>query len=341
MDSHFEKLASPGLPGEQSTHWREPSELIQIAGSRLALWCEYPRLDAELDSTPWLVLHGGPGSRMGADLVAPLRRTSSPWWAFDQRGSGLSEAANLPDLDTERLVDDALALAQHLGLRRFHVLGGSWGATLALCLAARAPDQVASLVLRAPFIPFRPRVDAYFLSLKQRHEALFIRAFGRDAHCKPVCDLMQNGQSEQIEFACRVWSFLDSSLLRSAPINPEQGLPDVSAEELTSMVRKFKVQAHFLMHDCFISPQRWVEDVAVIHASAMPVSIVQGCADTVCPPGGARFLAEMLPFSQLIELPNQGHLAGSPHMISALAQAVQAHRRPTAKIMSLRSRKPQ
>jgi proline iminopeptidase len=341
MDSHFEKLASPGLPSEQSKVWREPSEMIQIAGTRLALWCEYPRLDADLDGTPWLVLHGGPGSRMGADLVQPLRRTSTPWWGFDQRGSGLSETSALPDIDTERLVDDALAMAQYLGLRRFHVLGGSWGATLALCLAARAPAQVASLVLRAPFIPFRPRVDAYFLALKHRNEELFVKAFGHDARCEPVCELMNHGQVGQVEYAARVWSVLDAALVRTDPMPHGQALPEFGAEELAAMVKKFKIQAHFLAHDCFISPQRWVADIEAIHAATIPVSIVQGSADTVCPPGGARFLAEMLPLSQLIELPNQGHLSGSPLMISALAQAVQLHRRPTAKIMSLRSRKPQ
>ncbi|HUO87520.1 MAG TPA: alpha/beta fold hydrolase [Thermoanaerobaculia bacterium] len=43
-------------------------------------------------------------------------------------------------------VDDVVALLDHLGLDRVHVLGTSFGGEVALLLAARRPERVASLV---------------------------------------------------------------------------------------------------------------------------------------------------------------------------------------------------
>jgi pimeloyl-ACP methyl ester carboxylesterase len=74
--------------------------------------------------------------------------------ALDQRAHGASAA---PDTGYEpaTLAADAAALAERLGLERVVVAGHSWGATIALQLAADRPDLVAGLaVIDGPVRPW-------------------------------------------------------------------------------------------------------------------------------------------------------------------------------------------
>ncbi len=85
------------------------------------------------DGEPVVFLHGGPGA--GAGVVH--RRFFDPHHyriiIFDQRGAGRSRPfAELRDNTTGHLIEDIDTLRRHLGVERWLVFGGSWGATLAL-----------------------------------------------------------------------------------------------------------------------------------------------------------------------------------------------------------------
>jgi pimeloyl-ACP methyl ester carboxylesterase len=70
--------------------------------------------------------------------------------AMDQRNSGRSRAPLRPTDDWETYADDHIALLDHLGIERAHVLGACIGATFGLKLCERAPDRIASAVLLQP-----------------------------------------------------------------------------------------------------------------------------------------------------------------------------------------------
>lgn len=67
---------------------------------------------------------------------------------LDNRGSGASaDASDLDSYRVDRLVDDAEALRQHLGLETMNLLGHSGGAQIAALYAARFPGRLNSLIL--------------------------------------------------------------------------------------------------------------------------------------------------------------------------------------------------
>ncbi len=70
---------------------------------------------------------------------------------LDVRGYGLSTpmAEDYP-WTMERLLEDVAALASHLGLARFHLLGAKSGGSLVLQYAARHPEQVISVMAMTP-----------------------------------------------------------------------------------------------------------------------------------------------------------------------------------------------
>jgi len=65
---------------------------------------------------------------------------------YDKRGHGLTEVTPGP-YDIATLADDLLALADHLHLARFTVVGLSIGGLIAQQVALRAPERLSALVL--------------------------------------------------------------------------------------------------------------------------------------------------------------------------------------------------
>jgi 3-oxoadipate enol-lactonase len=115
---------------------------------------------------PVLLLHGG----IVADAMAPLM--AEPALAgryrlvrYHRRGYGRSARAGGPVSVAEQAAD-ALALLRHLGIATAHVVGYSYGGTVALQLALDAPAAVHSLALLEPLVPgvpLPPEAERYFL----------------------------------------------------------------------------------------------------------------------------------------------------------------------------------
>ena len=75
---------------------------------------------------------------------------------YDQLDSGRSDRPNNPaNWTVGRFTDEVGAVARGLGVRRWHVVGHSWGGTIALEYGARRPAELAGLVLASPLISTR------------------------------------------------------------------------------------------------------------------------------------------------------------------------------------------
>ncbi len=127
-----------------------PDELLRLTlpdGQTLAC-----RRLGEPGQRAWLALHGGPGSGAGPALWQGFDLQACQVLAPDQRGSGASwPAGSLRRQSIHQLIDDLERLRQAHDLTSWGVMGGSWGATLALMYAARHPQAVEALVLRGSF----------------------------------------------------------------------------------------------------------------------------------------------------------------------------------------------
>jgi proline iminopeptidase len=82
---------------------------------------------------------------------------------FDQRGCGRSRPQAVVEGNTTwDLVADIELIRETLGIKRFILFGGSWGATLALVYAISHPARVAHLVLRGVFLMTRAELDWFY-----------------------------------------------------------------------------------------------------------------------------------------------------------------------------------
>ena len=118
---------------------------------------------------PAVYLHGGPGSGCQPDhrrLFDPERFHAV---LFDQRGAGRSRPKGRRDANTlPHLIADMETIREKFGFERWMVVGGSWGATLALAYAQAHPDRVTGLVLRATFLGTMREVENGFLNVLPR-----------------------------------------------------------------------------------------------------------------------------------------------------------------------------
>jgi proline iminopeptidase/L-proline amide hydrolase len=115
----------------------------------------YVRVNGRLDGArpPLVGIHGGPGGTHAAMLGLLGLADERAVILYDQLDSGLSERPNNPaNWTVQRFTDEVDAVRRALGVRRWHVLGHSWGGTIALEYGARRPGELAGLVLASPLV---------------------------------------------------------------------------------------------------------------------------------------------------------------------------------------------
>src|ERR1700692_2918858 len=154
-------MAPDADAGKSSGHRSDPfapltSELLAVGDGHEV----YVESVGHAGGIPAVYLHGGPGSGCQPDhrrLFDPERFHAV---LFDQRGSGRSRPKGERDNNTlSHLIADMEIIREKFGIERWIVVGGSWGATLALAYAQAHPDRVLGLVLRATFLGMRAQIE--------------------------------------------------------------------------------------------------------------------------------------------------------------------------------------
>ena len=129
--------------------WQDGPGWIPVTGGNV--W--YKVIGSKQPGIPLVILHGGPGAPH--DYLEPLSVLADerPVVFYDQLGCGNSDKPNDPALWTvERFVEELGGVLTALGLKDVHLLGQSWGTTLAVEYMLRTKsDHVRSLILSAPF----------------------------------------------------------------------------------------------------------------------------------------------------------------------------------------------
>lgn len=144
-------LAAPAVargPESYPTPTREA--MVAVPGGRV-----YVRVNGDLAGPrpPVVFLHGGPGGVSATYLDALALADERAVILYDQLDSGRSDRPNdAKNWKVARFVDELEAVRTALGVKRWHVVGHSWGGTIALEYAARHPDALASVVLASPLI---------------------------------------------------------------------------------------------------------------------------------------------------------------------------------------------
>ncbi|MEF3045846.1 prolyl aminopeptidase [Pseudotabrizicola sp. L79] len=279
------------------------------------------------DGIPVLVLHGGPGGGCSPAMRRYFDPSVYRIVLFDQRGCGRSQPhASVENNTTWHLVNDIEVLRQKLGIDRFIVFGGSWGATLALIYAISHPDHVSQLVLRGVFLMTKAELDWFYgggagafypdlwarfvspIPEDERHD--LIRAYHRR--------LFSGNLMEETRFG-RVWANWENAL---ASVHHDGQLGESPGDYARAFSR---LENHYFQNAGFLQGDGWIlrEKHRIRH---LPATIVQGRFDMICPPISAHKLAQDWPKCNLRMVPLAGHALSEPGISEALVRTMDALR---------------
>ena len=278
---------------------------------------------------PAVVLHGGPGGGCSPGM----RRYFDPdtWHVtlFDQRGCARSRPhASVERNTTWDLIEDIEAIRRRVGVERWTVFGGSWGATLALLYAQAHPERVSALILRGVFLMERRELDwfygggagQFFPDLWDE----FVRPIPPDERGDLIAAyhrrLMQPDVAGQTDFA-RIWTRWEgaTATLRADP-RGRPGFGDAAYARAFS-----RIECHYFHNAGFLPADGHILD-NVERIRDIPGVIVQGRYDMVCPPRSAWMLHQAWPRSELRLVGDAGHALSEPGITAELLAATDAFR---------------
>ena len=276
---------------------------------------------------PAIFLHGGPGSGCSPRHRQLFDLTRYRVTLFDQRGCGRSLPPGEVHANTgNALVADMEKLRHHLGIERWLVFGGSWGAGLALAYAAAHRTACLGLVLRGVFLGQASDLNWFFQQVRQFLPDAWARLAAQApqaAHgdlLRWLHDGLHGGDREVALARAMAWEAWEASVSQRQSALSRPSPPP--AEEATALLDKYRIQSHYLINGCF-----WGEGESALLARArslagVPTAILHGRLDWVCRPQAAWDVHQCLQGSRLQWLEGCGHSPFEPAMSQALAQAL-------------------
>ncbi|MBI3557678.1 MAG: prolyl aminopeptidase [Deltaproteobacteria bacterium] len=264
---------------------------------------------------PVVFLHGGPGSGTKPKQRRFFDPTAYRIILFDQAGAGKSQSADLlKENTTWELVKHLELLRKHLGVEKWQLFGGSWGSTLALAYAEAYPERVTEIITWGVFLSRPSELDwsykpggvsmvfpdafaefANFIPKRERGDlvkAYLVRLHSKDAIIRRE--------------AVRRWTLYEDV---TATLLPQPAEQHTNAELDDLYLRRALIEAHYMAHGSFLSPKN---NELLAHADRLrdiPIVVVAGRYDMICPHVSAWDLKAAAPRLELHLVSDAGHLS--------------------------------
>jgi proline iminopeptidase len=280
---------------------------------------------------PAVDLHGGPGGGINHNALQQYNLKKWCVVLFDQRGCGKSTpTGELSHNTTWDLIHDMETLRIHLGFESWFISGGSWGSTLALVYAETYPQRVSGLLLRGLCLCNRAS-NAW---LYEEGGVSHIYPNEWDAFISMVPSFHRSGWKKILRYYQRqlkgpfaqryadAWWGLERRISRLIPFAKN----DLTKKETLVIA---KIENHYFVHDCWLKDDQILKGLSALRH--IPITIVHGRYDMICPITGAITIQKMLPHTKLIILPDEGHVPIKPKEQNKLRQSTDRMFRTTQK----------
>jgi proline iminopeptidase len=300
------------------------SGMLDVGDGNLVYWevCGNP------DGKPAVALHGGPGSGWNTGFRRHFDPAAYRLVLFDQRGSGRSTPhASEPTTDlgyntTEHLLGDIERLRHHLGIDRWLVFGGSWGATLALAYAERSPLLVSEIILVGVTTTRRSEIDWLYhgVALLFPEEWERFRAgvppAERDGNLVEAYSRLLEDPDPAIRAkAAQDWCDWEISL-----VSPDPGYRPSSRWSRPEWQMAFaRLVTHYFRHGAWLEEGILLQEAGSL--AGIPGVLIHGRLDFGAPLTTAWELARAWPDAELVIVSGAGHDSGHQGMTESLLAA--------------------
>lgn len=271
---------------------------------------------------PVLFIHGGPGGGYSAihrQYFCPQRYRII---LFDQRGCGKSRPhACITKNTTAHLIEDIEKIRRHLTIDKWLLFGGSWGSTLALLYAQTYPERVLGLILRGIFLCREQDLNWFY----QKGADQFYPEYWEDfiAPIEPnkrhnmiaaYHELLTSDNEVARMRAAEAWSIWEG---RTSNLETDPNIVKHFGEPFHALAMA-RIECHYFRHEAFIEKNQILQDVDSI--KHLPITLIHGRYDMVCPINQAFDLHHKLPLSKLIVCNHSGHSAMEPEIAKMLVE---------------------
>lgn len=242
---------------------------------------------------PVIFVHGGPGGYTSDKNKQQFNPKTQHVVFYDQRSCGRSlPYGSLEHNTTAKLIGDLNKIAKHFKMKKFVLCGGSWGACLALAYAIEHPENVKALVLAGVFTGSQAEIDYFEKDIYATYfpdvwEYLLDNT-PKAYHPKPISyhfgKVLGKNEAEAKKSA-----YLYENIERSLLSLDDRFVPEpYEGYDRTNIT----MEIFYLKNRCFL-PDKYILNQS--HRLKMPVWIVQGRYDFICPGRTAHELANKLP----------------------------------------------
>lgn len=277
---------------------------------------------------PAVFLHGGPGGAISPAYRGLFDPDAYDVLLFDQRGCGKSTPhASLDANTTWHLIADLERLRELVGVKKWLVLGGSWGSALGLAYAQTHPDRVSELILRGIYTVTKDEIDWYyqfgvsemFPDKWERFQAPIPKAERGDM-VRAYHKLLTGDDPVKRLEAAKAWAIWEGETITL--------LPD---REFSSRFKgdEFAYAFARLENHYFIN-QAWLEDGQLLRDAyrlrGIPGVIIHGRYDMPCPARYAYALHKMWPEADFHLVEGAGHAFSEPGILHRLIESTDRFR---------------
>jgi proline iminopeptidase len=275
---------------------------------------------------PAVYLHGGPGSGCQPDHRRLFDAERFHAVLFDQRGAGRSRPKGRREDNTlAHLIADMELIREKFGFKRWMVVGGSWGATLALAYAQAHPKRVSGLVLRATFLGTIAEIkDGFLSSLPRHHPGLFedfLNVLPPEERASPVRAYFRRILDPDPKVhgpAARAWGHTERILSEHEPKQARLDLKEVHSSH--ALPATPFMEAHYFANGSFMKPDQLMAEAGKL--AGIPGIIVQGRYDLLCPPKISHALAAIWHDVEIRIVEGAGHSLYDPGVRDAVMRGI-------------------
>ena len=246
---------------------------------------------------PVLILHGGPGGNHYNLVSFQALAIDRPVIFYDQLGCGKSDRPDDSSLwIAERYFNEVMAIRDGLELKKYHLIGHSWGTTLAVGFAAKHADGIMSVSLHSPILSFPRYIEKIAPKLKRDLKGLN----GKAGQIIDDYELKSLGTKEKYDKACL--EFTEKYVTNSCPL----------PEAINRLINSRNLQIHNVMvaseSELNVSGNLKTVDVTLLLSKIkLPVLITCG-SDDLCTPDYTKWQAGFAKDVESHIIPGSAHM---------------------------------
>lgn len=287
--------------------------------------CLYVEVSGKKDGVPVIFLHGGPGGHCRSEnhsLFDPLVFRSI---IFDQRGCGKSTPyQSLINNNTDTLVEDIENIREFLKLKKFLIVGGSWGSTLALCYAQKYPSNVTGIVLRSVFLGTMDEINWAFINgpkiFAPELFTSFINYLNQNEKKNPIESYTNQIHKNKSKLHSWIWHDYERALSQINPSSYKFENENMILNRDDKPNSPF-METYYIKNNFFLENNQIIDNISKI--KEIPGYIIQGRYDLICPPYNAFSLKSGWEKCRLKFINTAGHSSSDPGITENLFKALE------------------